>query len=63
VLFNRTGGSASITVQWTSLGLPSGNATVRDLWSHTDLGNFNQSYTANGIPSHGVAMLVVTSTS
>jgi alpha-galactosidase len=63
VLLNRTGGSASITVQWTTLGLPSGNATVRDLWSHTDLGSFNGSYTANGIPSHGVAMLLVTSTS
>jgi alpha-galactosidase len=61
VLFNRGSGSASITVKWSDLGLPAGSASVRDLWSHTDLGSFDQSYTATGIPSHGVAMLKVTS--
>ncbi len=41
-LFNRNdSGSAPITVQWSDLGLPAGPATVRDLWSHTDLGTFN----------------------
>jgi alpha-galactosidase len=59
VLLNRTGASASITVQWSALGLPAGNATVRDLWSHTDLGSFSGSYTATAIPSHGVAMLKI----
>jgi alpha-galactosidase len=61
-LFNRGSSSASITVQWSALGLPAGNATVRDLWSHTDVGTFNGSYTATAVPSHGVAMLKVTST-
>jgi alpha-galactosidase len=61
-LFNRGSGSASITVQWSALGLPAGNATVRDLWSHADVGSFSGSYTATGVPSHGVAMLKVTST-
>ena len=38
VLFNRTAASADITVTWASLGMTSTSATVRDLWSHTDLG-------------------------
>lgn len=62
VLFNRGGSAASITVQWSSIGIPAGAATVRDLWSHADLGTFNNSYTASSVPSHGVAMLKITST-
>lgn len=61
VLFNRGASSASITVQWSSIGIPAGAATVRDLWSHTDLGTFNNSYMASSVPSHGVAMLKITS--
>jgi alpha-galactosidase len=61
VLLNRAGASASITAQWSALGLPPGNATVRDLWTHTDLGSFNGSYTASAVPSHGVAMLKIVS--
>lgn len=61
-LFNRGGSAASITVSWSDLGLPSGAATVRDLWAPSDLGSFDQSYTATNIPSHGVAMLRVTRT-
>jgi alpha-galactosidase len=60
-LLNRTSGSASITVQWTTLGLPAGNAAVRDLWSHTDLGTIANAYTATAIPSHGVVMLKIVS--
>jgi alpha-galactosidase len=60
-LFNRTGAMAAITVQWSALGLPAGNATVRDLWSHTGLGTANGSYTATAVPSHGVVMLRVES--
>ena len=61
-LLNRGTAAASITVQWSALGIPTGAATVRDLWSHTDLGSFSGSYTASSIPSHGVVMLKVTST-
>jgi alpha-galactosidase len=60
-LLNRGTAAASITVQWSALGIPTGAATVRDLWSHTDLGSFTGSYTASSVPSHGVAMLKVTS--
>jgi alpha-galactosidase len=61
-LFNRGSSAASITAQWSALGIPTGAATVRDLWSHTDLGSFSGSYTASSVPSHGVVMLKVTST-
>jgi alpha-galactosidase len=60
-LLNRTSGNASITVQWTTLGLPAGSATVRDLWNHMDLGTIANAYTATAIPSHGVVMLAVVS--
>jgi hypothetical protein len=56
---NEDRAHASITAEWSAIGLPAGSATVRDLWSHTDLGTFTGSYTANGIPSHGVAMLKI----
>jgi alpha-galactosidase len=58
VLFNRTAASADITVTWSSLGITSTSATVRDLWSHTDLGPTTTQYTAT-VPSHGVVMLKV----
>ncbi len=58
VLFNRTTASAAITVTWASLGMTSTSATVRDLWSHTDLGSTATQYTAT-VPSHGVTMLKV----
>jgi alpha-galactosidase len=61
-LLNRGGSAASITVQWSALGIPTGAATVRDLWSHTDLGSMTGSYTASSVPSHGVVMLKITST-
>jgi alpha-galactosidase len=61
-LFNRNdSGAASITVSWSSLGLPPGSATVRDLWAQMDLGTIQDSYTATSVPSHGVVMLKVTS--
>jgi alpha-galactosidase len=60
-LLNRGTATASITVQWSALGIPTGAATVRDLWNHSDLGMFSGSYTAASVPSHGVVMIKVTS--
>jgi alpha-galactosidase len=57
-LFNRTGASASITANWSDLGLAPGSATVRDLWAHADRGGFTNSFTAT-VPSHAVVMLRV----
>ena len=61
VLLNRNdAGNASITVPWSALGIPAGAASVRDLWSHTDLGTFQDSYTSSSVPGHGAVMLKVT---
>jgi alpha-galactosidase len=60
-LLNRGTTTASITVQWSALGIPTGTAAVRDLWTHSDLGTFSGSYTASSVPNHAVAMLKVTS--
>jgi alpha-galactosidase len=59
-LFNRSGGSADITVSFNDIGI-SGTATVRDLWAHQDLGEHTGSFTAN-VPSHGVVMLKIIET-
>ena len=60
-LLNRGSGTALITVQWSALGIPTGAASVRDLWNHADLGTSSGSYTASSVPSHGVVLLKVTS--
>jgi alpha-galactosidase len=60
-LFNRGTSAASITAQWSAIGIPTGAAAVRDLWRHTDLGSFTGSYVASGVPGHGVVLLKVTS--
>ena len=38
VLLNRNTSPASITVNWSDLGLATGPAQVRDLWAHADPG-------------------------
>jgi len=58
-LFNRSGSAASMTVQWSQVGLPAGSATVRDLYAQKDLGPFTDSYTATSVPSHGIVMLKI----
>ena len=59
ILFNRTEDEADITVTWSSLGLSTSSALVRDLWLHSDVGVVEDEYTAS-VPSHGVVMLTVT---
>jgi hypothetical protein len=59
VLFNRTGSTATMTIKFSDLNLV-GSASVRDLWSHTDLGSM-KSYSAQ-VPSHGVVMLKIVGT-
>lgn len=44
VLFNRTEVEASMTIKWIDLNL-TGGATVRNLWSQTDLGRMDSLYT------------------
>ncbi|MET0790782.1 MAG: glycoside hydrolase family 27 protein [Polyangiaceae bacterium] len=60
-LFNRGSASASITVQWSQIGLPAGAASVRDLWAAKDLGTATGSYTAPSVASHSVVLLKIVS--
>ncbi len=60
-LFNRGTSAASITAPWSAVGLPAGAATVRNLWTHMDLGSSTDSYTAPSVPGHGVVMLKIVS--
>jgi hypothetical protein len=59
-LFNRTDLDENITVRWSDLGLPAGQASVRDLWKHTGLGTFTDRFTGF-VPPHEVVLLKVVS--
>jgi hypothetical protein len=58
LLLNRTGDAASITAHWSDLGLEDGAATVRDLWTHKDLGSFSSSFAAT-VASNDALLIVV----
>lgn len=62
-LLNRqTNTSADITCYFTNLAFqPNTTATVRDLWGHTDLGTFTNSFTAN-VPAYGSMLLKIVGT-
>jgi hypothetical protein len=45
-LFNRGAASATLSVTFASLGIASGRALVRDLWSRRDLGALSGAYSA-----------------
>ena len=57
-LFNLGGSSANVTANWSNLGF-SGSASVRDLWSHSNLGSFSGSFSAT-LNSHASRLLKVT---
>jgi alpha-galactosidase len=57
-LFNRGESNGTITVNWSNIGLPSGAAAVRDLWSHEFAGVFTNSYTVT-LPPHGVNLVKI----
>ncbi|MFJ4199807.1 ricin-type beta-trefoil lectin domain protein [Streptomyces sviceus] len=59
VLLNRTSAAQNITVRWSDLGLTNANATVRDLWTRSDVGSYGTGYTT-GVPAGGSVMLTVT---
>ena len=64
-MLNLTEREADLYVRWADIGLPSGAATVRDLWTHTDLPVHTDTGKSDGerlkvkVPAHGVAMLRV----
>lgn len=58
VLLNRAEVATEITASFRRAGLGAAKASVRDLWAHTDLGVFSDSYKTT-VPAHGVAMIRV----
>jgi alpha-galactosidase len=58
VLLNATTKAAKLTANFTDIGLRRGDATVRDLWAHADLGTFRDRYSVTVGP-HDAAMLIV----
>jgi alpha-galactosidase len=56
-LFNLDWGPMPITVNFNDIGIE-GSATVRDLWTHKNLGVFREKFTAT-VPKHGVVMVKV----
>jgi len=60
-LFNLSGSSASVSVNWQDLGFTGSAATVHDDWSHTDLGSYATGYSVS-LPTHGTTLLKVTPT-
>jgi alpha-galactosidase len=60
-LFNRNTAAADIAVSWAQIGLAPGAASVRDLWTHADLGVSNDTYSAH-VPAHGTVLVKITGT-
>lgn len=58
-LFNLGSSSATITVHWSELGLR-GSASVRDLWTHTNIGIYSSGFSAQ-LNMHASRLLKVTS--
>ncbi len=59
LLLNATGKDVSMSASFTDAGLRRGDANVRDLWSHEDLGTFRDNFTGT-VKSHDVRLLRVT---
>ncbi|MEW2401162.1 ricin-type beta-trefoil lectin domain protein [Streptomyces sp. NPDC046862] len=59
VLLNRTAGAQNMTVRWSDLGLTNASATVRNLWTRSNVGSFGTSYTVS-VPAKDSVMLTVT---
>jgi chitodextrinase len=57
-LFNLDSAPAAVTANWSDLGI-TGPAAVRDLWSHSNLGDFAWSFGAS-LPAHGSRLLRIT---
>ncbi|MDQ0930641.1 ricin-type beta-trefoil lectin domain protein [Streptomyces turgidiscabies] len=59
VLLNRTSSAQNMTVRWSDLGLTGASATVRNLWTRSNVGSFGTSYTVS-VPAKDSVMLTVT---
>lgn len=61
-LFNLGSRGAEVKVKWSDLGLD-GPASVRDLWSHSELGTFQKEFSGGILEPHASRMLKVTALS
>ena len=59
VLLNRGSSAQNMTVRWSDLGLTSASATVRNLWTRSNVGSFSTSYSTS-VPAKDSVMLTVT---
>ncbi|HEX4223501.1 MAG TPA: glycoside hydrolase family 27 protein, partial [Pseudonocardiaceae bacterium] len=57
-VYNMGSSTTNITVNWSSVGV-SGSQDVRDVDARGDLGNFNGSWTASNVPSHGSRLIKI----
>lgn len=56
--FNLGSSAATVNVNWSDIGI-TGPATVRDLWSHEDLGSFATGYSDENLASHASRLFKV----
>ncbi|WP_327311998.1 RICIN domain-containing protein [Streptomyces sp. NBC_01235] len=59
LLLNRNSSAANMTVRWSDLGLTDASATVRNLWTRSNVGSFTGSYTVS-VPAKDTVLLTVT---
>ncbi|MDF2985458.1 MAG: hypothetical protein K0R50_968 [Eubacterium sp.] len=61
-VFNLGSKSTAMDVKWSDIGL-SGTASVRDLWSHTELGTFSNGISGIGLDPHASRLFKITANS
>ncbi len=59
MLLNRGDTKSEMIARWSEIGLPTGEAVVRDLWARKDLGTFTDSFSATVDP-HSSYLLKIT---
>ena len=59
MLLNRGDKKQKMIARWNEIGLPQGEAFVRDLWARKELGIFNNSFDAM-VDSHSSYLLRIT---
>jgi alpha-galactosidase len=59
ILLNRGGVKSEMIARWKEIGLPAGDAMVRDIWARKDIGVFTDEFTAT-VDSHSSYFLKIT---
>jgi alpha-galactosidase len=56
-LLNKSHQTAAIGFNWNEIDVK-GKMSVRDVWRHKNMGNYQEAFIGKGIPSHGVMVLL-----